>query len=71
MSNRPIVFVLAVALSAFAVSCHPGHRDTGESQIRVSFAALTLADAVERVTVTVSGDGIDPPIVQDLVKREG
>jgi len=56
--------ILAVAL----VGC--GGLDLGEAQVGVSLRSLSAGD-VDRVTVTVSGQDIAPPIVHDLVRAGG
>ncbi|MEJ2218855.1 MAG: hypothetical protein P8099_19900, partial [Gemmatimonadota bacterium] len=67
--HRLILFVaIILALSG----CHRGseERRNGSARIAVAAQALSVAD-VARVTVTVSGDHIDPPLVAELTGGGG
>src|SRR4051812_20183855 len=61
--------LLAVACSTIALAC--GSNTRGAAQVSVAFSSALTASDVTRVTVTVSGPGIDPAISTDLAKTSG
>ena len=68
IKNLFLVLMLATAMSFAACETQPD--DTGSASLGVSMQALS-ADDVDNVTITVSGDNINPDIVRNLHFSQG
>ena len=68
--NLSWFLLIALITSTIFTSCDTKPDNTGTAQLGVSVEALSATD-VDKVTITVSGDNINPDIVRDLHFAQG
>ena len=67
MRNRLATILLATSLAYLGFGCNKSKSTTeeGSANISVKGSALSLDD-IDRITVTISGSGINPDIVEEI-----